>query len=116
MLIGFSRSRTEVLIRRYRMMVISQTVSSRGKDCNGRQGASLNMTTTKELIGFVRILMLVVIIHHGHLIAQNLSALQVNLGQTPSATLPLDVALKHRISVRNSGSTSLVIDVRTRVI
>ena len=74
------------------------------------------MTTTKELIGFVRILMLVVIIHHGHLIAQNLSALQVNLGQTPSATLPLDVALKHRISVRNSGSTSLVIDVRTRVI
>ncbi len=48
--------------------------------------------------------------------AQKVSDLQINFGTTPSATLPLDVALKHRFTVKNTGNAELIVDLRTRVV
>ncbi|MEW6702013.1 MAG: PQQ-binding-like beta-propeller repeat protein [Bacteroidota bacterium] len=48
--------------------------------------------------------------------AQKVSDLQIDFGTTPSATLPLDVALKHRFTVKNTGNAELVVDLRTRVV
>lgn len=48
--------------------------------------------------------------------AQNLNALKITPGDIPSATLPLDVALKHRFTVQNTGTTSLTFDLRTKVV
>lgn len=48
--------------------------------------------------------------------AQVSSVLQVNPGTPLPATLPLDVALKHTFTVRNNGTTDLIVDVRTRVV
>lgn len=50
------------------------------------------------------------------IIAQTASDLQINFGSTPSATLPLDVALKHRFTVKNTGNAELIVDLRTRVV
>ncbi len=41
----------------------------------------------------------------------SLDALQINFG-SPSAILPLDRALRHRVSVKNTGANSLAIDFR----
>jgi len=43
----------------------------------------------------------------------NLSSLQVDFGDSPTAVIPLDKGIKHRFTVRNIGDSELIIELKT---
>ena len=49
-------------------------------------------------------------------IAQDISALQVNFGTIPSATLPIDGHIKHRFNVTNGGAVALSLSISANVL